>query len=192
MGNLKSILKRLNFSTTKGRGMAAPVAGGASAAGLPTVQHEPAAPAVVESTIKQLRFDVGATPAASTAPRPAGGGRHVSFDAAAVSPIAQARHVQQPTAAGTPAWLTPQPIVEGSAGSSSSEGSGTPAAGSINSAAAGHTPYDRRLSSLIRKYQAAGTPELPDDELDELAAGAQQQCFQGVGGLLCKQGVTSE
>lgn len=172
-GNLKSILKRLNFSTTKGRGAAAPAAGDASAAGLPTVQRQPTASAAAESTIKQLRFDVGATPAATAAAPSGAGGRHVSFDSAAVSPAARERPVRPTNAAGTPTWLTPEPTVleADSAGSSGSEGSSTPVAGSVNSAAAGHTPYDRRLSSLMRKYQAAGTPELPDDELDELAAG---------------------
>ncbi|KAL4422795.1 hypothetical protein ABPG75_008992 [Micractinium tetrahymenae] len=172
-GNLKSILKRLNFSTTKGRAAAAPAAGDGSAAALPIVQRQPATAVAAESTIKQLRFDMGATPAASTAARPAAAGRHVSFGAGTVSPAARVRPARPSAAAGTPAWRTPQPTIleDDSAGSSGSEGGGTPGAGSVNSAAAGHTPYDRRLSSLVRKYQVAGTPELPDAELDEFVAG---------------------
>lgn len=182
-GNLKSILKRLNFSNTKGRAAAVAAAADASAAALPTGHSEPAGVAV-ESTIKQLRFD-GATPAASTALQPAAAGRHVSFDASTVSPAAGVRPVRLPGAAGTPTWRTPQPTIEeeDSAGSSGSEESGTPVAGSVNSAAAGHTPYDRRLSSLIRKYQVAGTPELPDAELDELTGARLLSCGESPGPL---------
>jgi hypothetical protein len=55
-----------------------------------------------------------------------------------------------------------------------SSGSDDGAVGSVNSARAGHTPYDRRLSSLVRKYQVAGTPELPDAALETIVEGGER------------------
>jgi hypothetical protein len=48
----------------------------------------------------------------------------------------------------------------------------------VNSARAGHTPFDRRLSSLFAKYQVGGTPELlPEAELDGLVAEGGWACL---------------
>lgn len=169
--NLKSILKRLNFSATKAKA-AATVAAATGGGDAPHTLARPAQPAAAtaESTIKQLRFDVGATPAAATAAKPTG--RHVSFDAATVSPAA--RGARALGSAGPSSALparTPEPAIaeEGSEDGGSQDSGSAGGASTVNSAAAGHTPYDRRLSSLFRKYQVGGlTPELPDAELEEL------------------------
>jgi hypothetical protein len=178
-GGVRSILKRLNFSTTKARRQAAAAASAAQAqgpfeAGPSTSGAQPQA----QSTIKQLRFDLGATPSASTASRQAQH-RHVTFEAATVSPATRTCTAKFP-APGTAAQLrtpTPPTIQEEGSG----EGSEDVGGGSVNSAAAGHTPYDRRLSSLFRKYQVAGTPELADDELDELVANGKHSGVEGWG-----------
>lgn len=151
-GGLKSILKRLNFSGTKARGMPSIAAGGASTVAAAAAPRQPAGPAA-QSTIKQLRFDAGATPAAGTTTDRHGGARHVTFDAATVSPAARTRHSCPGSAAGAASAalpFTPEPTIreEDSVGSDDA-----PGGGSVNSAAAGHTPYDKRLSSLFRKYQ---------------------------------------
>lgn len=168
--NLKSILKRLNFSATKAK-VAATVAAhpaapgtGAPATAQVSYTHQPqaAAGAAAQSTIKQLRFDAGATPTAVTA-KP--GARHVSFDAATVSPVVRGGRPGAVMGSTGPSHMrTPEPAIQ----EESSGEEGGPS--TVNSAAAGHTPYDRRLSSLFRKYQVAGTPELTDAELDELVA----------------------
>lgn len=188
--NLKSILKRLNFAShTKGRAApAAPTDAPASSA----LHRQPAAVAAAvaaapESTIKQLRFDAGTTPAAGTAAKPAGAGRHVSFDAATVSPAARSRPTLLANGSGAAlpatAWRTPEPTIQeedsASSGTGDEDDGSGPAGGSVNSARAGHTPYDRRLSSLFRKYQVAGTPELPEADLDDLVAGGECAWGQG-------------
>lgn len=170
--NLKSILKRLNFSATKARAAAAAHGGDevpstAAAAAPPTTAAGPAA----QSTIKQLRFDVGATPAAPTAAKP--GGRHVSFDATTVSPAPRGSRLGRSSGAPASVLRTPEPPIQEEASSGSSEDADA-GAGSVNSAAAGHTPYDRRLSSLFCKYQVAGTPELADADLDDLVADGER------------------
>lgn len=178
--NLKSILKRLNFSATKARAAAAAHAGDeapstAAAAAAPV----PGAGPAVQSTIKQLRFDVGATPALPTAAKP--GSRHVSFDAATVSPAPRGSRLGRSSGAGTApasAMRTPEPPIQEEASGSGSEDGGA-GAGSVNSAAAGHTPYDRRLSSLFRKYQVAGTPELADADLEDLVADGERRLAVG-------------
>ncbi|PRW32975.1 hypothetical protein C2E21_8057 [Chlorella sorokiniana] len=166
--NLKSILKRLNFSATKARAAAAAHAGDEPPATAATAaQAAPTAGPAAQSTIKQLRFDVGATPAVPTAAKP--GSRHVSFDAATVSPAPRGSRLGRGSGAPASALRTPEPPIQEEASGGSSEDGGA-GAGSVNSAAAGHTPYDRRLSSLFRKYQVAGTPELADADLDGLVA----------------------
>lgn len=181
--NLKSILKRLNFSATKARAAAGGTAAAAQAGDeAPATAAAAAGPAptagpAAQSTIKQLRFDVGATPAGPTAAKP--GGRHVSFDATTVSPAPRGSRLGRSSGAPASALRTPEPpIQEEASGGSSEDGAG---AGSVNSAAAGHTPYDRRLSSLFRKYQVAGTPELADADLDDLVADGERLARAGLG-----------
>jgi hypothetical protein len=190
--NLKSILKRLNFSTAKGAAAAASVAaamvpaseaaaGGQAASAAPAAAQQRQQQAQGQSTIKQLRFfDFAATPgpygvAGSTAAG-APADRHVSFDAATVSPAVRSTRRPAAASAAAPAPLlrTPEPAIQeedsGSGGEDAAGGAGG-AGGSVNSARAGHTPFDRRLSSLFAKYQVGGTPELlPEAELDGLVA----------------------
>ena len=165
--NLKSILKRLNFSATKARAAAAAHTGDEVPSTAAAAPPATAAGPVAQSTIKQLQFDVGATPAAPTAAKPSG--RHVSFDATTVSPAPRGSRLGRSSGAPASALRTPEPPIQEEASGGSSEDADA-GAGSVNSAAAGHTPYDRRLSSLFRKYQVAGTPELADADLDDLVA----------------------
>lgn len=170
--NLKSILKRLNFSATKAKA-AATVAAAPTGGDAPHTLARPAQPAAAaaESTIKQLRFDMGGvTPAAATAAKQAG--RHVSFDAATVSPAARgARALGSAGPSSTLPARTPEPAIAEEASEEGSQEGSQGGASTVNSAAAGHTPYDRRLSSLFAKYHVGGlTPELPDSELEDLLA----------------------
>ena len=205
--NLKSILKRLNFSTAKGAAAAASVAaavvpaseaaaGGQAASAAPAAARQQQAQG--QSTIKQLRFfDFAATPgpygvAGSTSTAAgAPADRHVSFDAATVSPAVRSTRRPAAASAAAPAPLlrTPEPAIQeedsGSGGEDAAGGAGG-AGGSVNSARAGHTPFDRRLSSLFAKYQVGGTPELlPEAELDGLVAEGGWAGWLGRAGAAC-------
>lgn len=176
---IKSILKRLNFSTSKQKAarVAATSAVATSAAAPAFKPGFSAAQLQPESTMKQLRFDGGASVGPAAAPR------HVRFDAATASPAPRTRqvvaHSADTPAAASVAFGTPTPAIpeaeeedeQASRGSGEEESAAAGVGGSVNSARAGSTPFDRRLSSLFRKYQVEGTPELGEEELGGLVDG---------------------
>lgn len=197
---IKSILKRLNFSTSKQKAarVAATSAVAPSAAAPAFKPGFSAAQLQPESTMKQLRFDGGASVGPAAAPR------HVRFDAATASPAPRTRqvvaHSADTPAAASVAFGTPTPAIpeaeeedeQASRGSGEEESAAAGVGGSVNSARAGSTPFDRRLSSLFRKYQVEGTPELGEEELGGLVDGGEWLFGKGwAGEVLAWRGVQS-
>ena len=154
------VLKKLTFSVAKPRLEAQlealeaemdTVRLGCRAAG-----REPA------TTTKHLRF--GATPAgATTAGR---GPRHVTFDASVANPASYSTGQAQGPTGQLPLATPEPPAAEVEDDGCRVSPSGGPS--STNTANAGHTPYDKRLSSLFRKYADSTPGGIAEDLLDSL------------------------
>lgn len=119
-----------------------------------------AEPKTLTSVLKRLTFSAAkptlggveqssSTPHHTLAKQP---GRHVTFGADTVSPAARPAARRQSHVH----FQTPQPAIN------EEEGAESPAPSEVNSVNAGRTPYDARLSGLLRKYNLGGTPEGPD------------------------------
>ncbi len=118
--------------------------------------------ATLTSVLKRLTFSaakpglVGGGGQGDSSGTPAVKQRHVSFGAGTVSPATRpaARrqsHVQ---------FQTPQPTIDENEAES-------PAPSQVNSVNAGRTPYDARLSGLLRKYSLLDTPAVSTDAEEE-------------------------
>ena len=148
-------------------GAVAPAAAAAPGTGTAATAAKP----TLTSVLKRLTFSAAkpglasaiAESSSSATPHPHRQ-RHVSFGAGTVSPAARPAVRRQSQVH----FQTPQPTIE------EGEAADSPAPSEMNSVNAGRTPYDARLSGLLRKYRLPGTPEVPSSEEENSEDGGKQ------------------